>query len=119
LGRRSGFNLEEIDQALTAAGATEEIRSKVRGLLAGTRKPGRKPELDDALLIGLAQHVTDGRKPYAAANAVTEAMPKTERKAVRDRIYKKYRAKPEHWQEMARQARMTEEEKAEERRLSR
>jgi uncharacterized membrane protein len=117
LGRKSGFNLDEIDQALAGAGVTEEIRLKVRQALAGTRKPGRKPEPDDDLLICLAQYVTDGHKPYAAATAVTKAMPETEREAVRGRIYKKYRAKPEHWQERARQARMTEEDKAKERRL--
>jgi hypothetical protein len=65
----------KIDHALAAAGVTEEIRLKVRQALAGTRKPGRRPEPDDALLIQLAQYVTDGSKPYPAANAATKGMP--------------------------------------------
>lgn len=118
MGRKSGFNLEEIDHALVTAGVTGEIRLKVRQMLAGTRKPGRKPEPDDALLIQVANAVSPERKPYAAANFVTGGIRnEAERKQVRNRIYKKYLAKPEHWQERARQARMTEEEKAEERRL--
>jgi hypothetical protein len=112
LGRRSGFNLEEIDQAMAGAGASEELRRKVKESLAGTRKPGRKPEPDDALVIRVAQLVTDGQKPYAAANAVTKDMPEPPRKTVRDRIYKKFNAKPDHWREQGRLAKMTEQERA-------
>jgi hypothetical protein len=116
LGRRSGFSLEEIDRALVTAGASEKIRLKVKASLAGTRKPGRKPVDDEPLVIRLAQFVQDGQKPYGAATAATEGMPPHERKTVRGRIYKKYNASPELWQERARLARMTEEEKAAERR---
>jgi hypothetical protein len=114
LGRRSGFKLEEIDQAMAGAGASEELRRKVRDSLAGTRKPGRKPEPDDALLIRLAQLVLDGEKPYGAANAVTKDMTEPPRKTTRNRIYKKYCAKPAHWQEKGREARLTLEERRQE-----
>lgn len=116
MGRRSGFNLEEIDQALAAAGATEEIRAKVKRSLAGTRKPGRKPEEDDALLILLADRVNIGAKPYAAAGLVTEGMPNPKRKITRSRIYKKYLRAAEQWRERARLAKLTEQEQMEERR---
>jgi hypothetical protein len=110
LGRRSGFNLEEIDQALAAAGVSEDVRKKVKAQLAGTRKPGRPPEPDDALLLRLAEAVTSDLKPYGAATKVTEGMPEPLRKATRDRIYKKYLANPARWQEAARRARVTDEE---------
>jgi hypothetical protein len=114
LGRRSGFNLDEIDAALEAAGASTDVRRKVRQTLAGSRKPGRKPTDDTVLLIRLAQLVTDGQEPFAAATDVTKELPDTQRKATRQRIYKKFREKPDLWQEQGREARKTEAERREE-----
>jgi len=93
------------------AGIGPELRGKAMQILAGSRKPGRKPEPDDDLVVQLAGALTPERKPYAAATLVTKNMPEPQRKQTRNRIYKKYMAAPAVWQEKARLARLTEEER--------
>jgi hypothetical protein len=106
MARSSGFSLEEIDAALEAAGVSVEAREQVQQTLSGIRRPpGRPPEEDDALLMAVAELVSRGLNPHAAAVRVTEHMADPPRTTTQKRLYKKYMRDPKLWQQKVDQPR--------------
>jgi hypothetical protein len=92
-------NLEEISNALEAAGIEdEELARKLSESLAG--KPGRtgRPlEDDEKELLAVARRVRKGINAHAAVKEVTANLPESKRKTARGRLYRKFNKDRESW----------------------